>query len=396
VLLLTLTAASLACGVQGQNVQQGTSAGSTPPPQLYPVTFNGKYGFIDESGNLKFTHPDDVYTVGPFSDGLSVVAKRVPNTYGRWGYVDLTGKLVIEAKFNVARNFSEGLAAVIVDGKVGYIDRTGRFVIQPQFGQGGVVSDFAFLEGLAAVVSANGRWGYIDKTGKFVIEPQFHTALPFSKGRALVGVAEPSYTIREKYGFIDKQGRSIVTPQYVLAGNFSEGLAPVLIGEKLGFIDLQGQIVIKPQFDAFGKCQDTGGIGAARFSEGLAAVNVNWKWGFIDRAGQWVIKPTWDCALPFTQGLAVVGRRDRKGRFYYGYIDKTGSTIIPPQFTSAQPFTGKLASVGVGGEDEAALEALEAYKAGKSDDDVEKILEKNQTKYGYIDLTGKFVWKPTN
>jgi len=55
VLLVTLTAASLACGVQGQNVQVRNSASSTPTPHLYSVTLNGKYGFIDESGNLKFT-----------------------------------------------------------------------------------------------------------------------------------------------------------------------------------------------------------------------------------------------------------------------------------------------------------------------------------------------------
>jgi hypothetical protein len=404
VLLLTLTAASLACGVQGQNVQEGNSASSTPTPHLYSVTLNGKYGFIDESGNLKFTHPDDVYTIGPFSDGLSVVAKRVPNTYGRWGYVDPTGKLVIEAKFNVARNFSEGLAAVIVseregaEGKIGYIDRTGRFVIQPQFEQGGVVSDFAFSEGLAGVVSKNGRWGFIDKTGKFVIEPQFHSALPFSEGRALVGVAESPYSLQQKYGFIDKQGRWIVTPQYVLAGKFSEGLAPVLIGDKVGFIDLQGQIVIKPQFTLGGACPDTGSLGASVYSEGLAAVHVDdWKWGFIDRSGKWVIKPAYGCAHPFSEGLAVIGVRNKEGLWRYGYIDKTGVTIIKPEFSYASSFVGKLARVGIGtSEDEALLKAMKDYEAGKPEAQIEKELESHKPKYGYIDRTGKFVWTPTN
>src|SRR5688572_2312889 len=150
---LILTAALVACSVEGENVQQSNSTPNPPSPQLYPVETNGKYGFVDEQGNSKFTLPDDVYTILSFSEGLAAVAKRVPNTNGRWGYVDQTGKIVIENRFHSARTFSEGLAAVEVrenettSGKIGYIDRTGRMVIQPQFGQGGVYSDYAFSEG---------------------------------------------------------------------------------------------------------------------------------------------------------------------------------------------------------------------------------------------------------
>src|SRR5215207_2880122 len=170
VLALTLTAALVACSAQADNVQQSNSTLDTPSPQLYPVEIDGKYGFVDENGNLKFTLPDDVYTIDLFSEGLAVVAKRVPNTRGRWGYVDQTGKLLIEARFNCAKTFSEGLAAVVVSenentaGNVGYIDRTGRMVIQPQFDLGGAVTDFPFSEGLAAVPIVYGKWGYIDKT----------------------------------------------------------------------------------------------------------------------------------------------------------------------------------------------------------------------------------------
>jgi hypothetical protein len=42
-------------------------------------------------------------------------------TDARWGYVDVMGRLVIEALYDNARPFSEGLAAVERDGKWGYI-----------------------------------------------------------------------------------------------------------------------------------------------------------------------------------------------------------------------------------------------------------------------------------
>ncbi len=403
VLVLILAAALVACSVKGDNVEQARSTDNAPSPQLYPVEIDGKYGFIDEQGTLKFTLPDDVYTVAGFSEGLAVVAKKVPNTHGRWGYIDHTGKVVVETKFNLAKSFSEGLAAVIVSdqpssagGKIGYIDRTGRMVIQPKFDHGSV-SDYAFTEGLAAVPLANGKWGYIDKTGKFVIEPRFDLALPFSEGRAVVAIAEPAYAER-KSGVIDTQGRWIVEPQYESVGEFSEGLAPVSLGEKIGFIDPQGQVAIKLQFHAHRWCPDSGGKGSPnRFSEGLAAVQVDGKWGFIDRSGKWVINPAFACTLPFSEGLALIGVREEEGRWLFGYIDKTGATVIKPQFSEARSFAGKLASVNLGmSEDEALLKALEDHQAGKPKDRVEKELEANKSKHAYIDRTGKVVWKRTN
>lgn len=409
--VLILAAAALSCSVKGESVQQEKSVRNQPVPHLYSVTINGKYGFIDEDGNLKFTLPDDVYTIRSFSEGLAVIARRVPDTYGRWGYVDHTGKFAIEAKFNLAKPFSEGLAAVFVGeekgkagSKFGYIDQTGRFIIQPQFERTGTMSDFPFSEGLAAVPSASPqtksvltrKWGYIDKTGKFVIEPRFDQAFPFSEGRAIVGMAKPSYA-EPKYGVIDKQGQWIVEAQYESITQFSEGLAAIVVEDKVGFIDLQGKIVIKPQFRHGAQCPNM--FGGERFSEGLAAVNRDvWEWGFIDRTGKWVIQPVYGCAQPFSEGLALIGVRDQLGsRWRYGFIDKTGATIIKPEFSEARPFVGKLAIVGVGmSEDEAMWKALQDHQAGKSKAEIEKELESNKARHGYIDCTGKFVWNPTN
>src|SRR2546421_11859187 len=53
---------------------------------------------------------------------------------GKWGYIDGTGKVVIEPRFSWAEEFSEGLAAFEnEDGKYGYIDETGKVVIEPKF-----------------------------------------------------------------------------------------------------------------------------------------------------------------------------------------------------------------------------------------------------------------------
>ena len=61
------------------------------------------------------------------------------------------------------------LLPVQVDGKDGFIDKTGKIIINPQF-------DFAYVfrEGLAKVEIGHGaakKVGYIDKTGKYIWKP---------------------------------------------------------------------------------------------------------------------------------------------------------------------------------------------------------------------------------
>jgi hypothetical protein len=65
-----------------------------------------------------------------------------------------------------AKEESSGLFLIVQSGKYGYIDRSGKYLINPQFD---IAEDFH--EGLAQVESGNKR-GYIDKTGKYVWNPQ--------------------------------------------------------------------------------------------------------------------------------------------------------------------------------------------------------------------------------
>ncbi|HWN41535.1 MAG TPA: WG repeat-containing protein, partial [Thermoanaerobaculia bacterium] len=78
----------------------------------------------------------------------------------KWGFIDDTGKFVINPQFDRAGNFSEGLASVLIGDRAGFVDREGKLVINPQYD-----AMSSFSGGLALVVS-EGRWAYIDKTGK--------------------------------------------------------------------------------------------------------------------------------------------------------------------------------------------------------------------------------------
>lgn len=141
--------------------------------------------------------PYQVNECGDFKDGLAPVATGANNgpiRPDRWGFINEKGKFVIAPKFANAQIAGENLIAVQMGkwlnlgkgvqifqpGKWGYINNSGKTLIKPQF-------DAAdpFSEGMAAV-KLNGKWGYIDKSGKIKIEPKFIANLEFKEGLAPV------------------------------------------------------------------------------------------------------------------------------------------------------------------------------------------------------------------
>lgn len=106
------------------------------------------------------------------------------NDFGKNGYVDKEGNMVVNFKYDGAYDFSEDLARVYktVNNRdfYGFIDKYGNEVIPLEY-------EYAtcFKEGLA-VVRLNRRFGYIDKLNNTIIEIQFDDAESFKDGKAKV------------------------------------------------------------------------------------------------------------------------------------------------------------------------------------------------------------------
>ncbi len=115
------------------------------------------------------------------------------NELGIYGFKQW-GEVVIQPKFHHASDFSEGLAAVEMNGKYGYIDASGKCVIPYKF-----ESASSFSEGLAAV-KFNGNYGYIDRNGASVIPYKFRGAEDFKDGFAQV------LTMDGRNRFVDNTG----------------------------------------------------------------------------------------------------------------------------------------------------------------------------------------------
>lgn len=89
---------------------------------------NGKYMMIDTKGR-EITEP--LFDDADFFVNINeYAAVKIDD---KWGFLNLEGKLIIDAKYDDAFSFSCGLAPVLVEGKWGYIDINEKLVIEPQF-----------------------------------------------------------------------------------------------------------------------------------------------------------------------------------------------------------------------------------------------------------------------
>lgn len=328
----------------------------------YPFVRSDKVGFIDSRGREvipeRFGNAGDT---AHFHDGLAPVFEAGQG----FGYIDSSGKFVIGPTmiWGWGRPFHEGIAGVMIVGKndarnrPAWIDRSGNILFS---GMG--VEGTYFSDGLMSMPGPNGKWGFVDKNFQFAIQPQFDFAYEFSEGRGEV-------TLNQQSGFIDTSGRVVVPLKYDMVWPFRDGLARVrndipngtvmtMEGEQpnyryqYGFVDREGNEVIPLQFEE-----------AEYFSEGYAmAVPANLKlFGIIDKLGRFVHVPEFEDGGEFHDGLARACLNSK-----CGYVDISGAWAIPPTFSYAEDFRGGLARV--------------TWKAGE---------------YGYVDKTGKTIWKNT-
>ena len=83
----------------------------------------------------------------------------------RWGYIDLSGRMVIPAQYDEALSFFADLGAVKVGELWGYINRNGQMVIPPRFERASTFYDNP------APVMLDGQWVFIAVNGDVVLRP---------------------------------------------------------------------------------------------------------------------------------------------------------------------------------------------------------------------------------
>ena len=202
----------------------------------------------------------------------------------------------------------------------------------------------------------------------------------FACGQAQVwaeGTALFPVWVDGKYGFINARGEIVIAPQFKSAHEFTDdGLAlvdrdPSDNDDSGGYVDASGRVVFRTKFRS-GDFH----CGRARFYDRRFSLPTS-KLGYLDPDGRIAITPKYDLVEEFEHGVALVGKATflgiycrfvsggAEGHYDYTYVDRSGKELGDPEFNAD----------GLIPED-----TLLPLKKGE--------------KYGYVDLTGRFVVAP--
>ena len=312
---------------------------------LFSVNENGKWGLIDLSGKM---------VVAPRFDDIRGSATDRVTARGPEGWLLIyardnieTAPLACDRDAEVVCDIGEGLYAMVsAEGASKIYDPEGRFAVQCDEYMGFGV----FRDGLLPI-KQGGKWGVVNRDGHVVVKPVYENVANFFEGKAAV-------KLEDKWGYIDRAGNLIIKPTFKVATHFSEGLAVVYIGGLFRYINADGSSAFPRGFPA-----------ASMFVKGLAAVKDprTQLFGYIDRTGNYVIAPQYKSARYFSDGLAAVTYatgRNKQNNEEMGYIDHKGVMVI--RIPDA--------------------ERLLSFRQGLA-------LIRTEQWMGYIDKQGHWVWK---
>lgn len=189
------------------------------------------FGLLDPYGNVKFEASytdiamrDDYFLVND-TKGLALQSK--------------TGKIIFDVTdfYQDVLGLGENYFVVKKEGRWGYVDLKGRLRISNRYD-----SAMRFSEGMAAVM-LKGKWGYIDKSESLKVQPYYDEVAPFNQGMAVVKQIE-------KYGLIDKEGREVLGVKWKFIERLPTGNYILINFEnQCGLANAKGNILLRPAFD---------------------------------------------------------------------------------------------------------------------------------------------------
>ncbi len=225
------------------------------------------------------------HVIRPFSDGIALVRKNPLSENSLqnsdWGFIDTTGTLLGNFRFDRLKDFSDGRA--------------------PAFDQ------------------HLNRWGYINKQGEWAVPPAFFVAEPFSDGRAVVQ-QNP-----EKYGLIDTSGNFLMQPLHKKIVDNHHRIC--LIRQSYSAFHFVSEDLRRLHGGSFTQ--------AHPFRDGVAPVRIDRLWGLINEQGLFVLSPKYQTMSPIENGYAQVGIETR-----FGVSNTKGEVLIPPVYEFIQYMGG--------------------------------------------------------
>jgi hypothetical protein len=199
---------------------------------------NDKYRVYNLKTKEYTTPKIDWVSSVPENDSLTVYA--IGN---KRGFLNVkNGEIIIDVDSNNYSNawvFSEGLAAVVRNGKIGFINAKNEIVIPFKYCYFDKYNayDFGYLfhNDCCVITNEKGKFGLINKKGEWILNPIYDEILPLQKnGYRLV-------VNKEKYGVIDSNNNIVYPAEYDYIDIVSNGFVLAKEG-KMWQIDFSGKV----------------------------------------------------------------------------------------------------------------------------------------------------------
>ena len=337
------------CGHQFRNIALGIDL---------PGEFATRHGMDDR---------DEQWTerLNRFHEGFAAVKGF---SSGDLFFIDLKGDAIAKGYKEISE-FNDGLALVSDGSKYGFIDKTGRTIIDLKYDNAGV-----FHEGLAAVIQ-NGKCGYINKIGTIVIPCNYDSCEAFHNGYAIV-------TINSKVGLINTSGRFVIPAEYDKIQISSNPNAYIIYkGQKCGAASASGSVIFPCEYDYIDIYESNSRVACAGKGQEHFLLNdgrdttlelgINTKYSFfsnkvLKRSEKddvlWYVSRMCLCNL---QGKPITRYYDYnvdhvvnegwnwdtyyRGGGLYGFVNDDGEEFIQCKYQNARNFSDELAAVNKGG-----------------------------------------------
>lgn len=296
-----------------------------------------------------------------FSDGLAAVKSG-----GKWGYIDESGKTAIPLKYDFAGRFKEGVAVVGYYGTettnagmpyestharylLYLVDKNGKetqliHINDPSSVEYSDPEEYAVYENTTPIETASASWacqgGVIEVNGT-----------PYSaSGKHIY----PQGTIGTKWDFFEMTGPCVdgVIPMC--------GYAPSEVGSQCFFMDKNGKVTREfpeivdnesPAGITKAYAPDNGRIvayyGTYQYNDTDDIGFWDGGWGAMDLNGNWVIPPKYKSfrfmlnGKMFCDGIWTVQDSNNK----YGGVDVNGTVVIPLQYDFMSSFSEGMCAV---------------------------------------------------
>ena len=208
---------------------------------LYPIRENGKWGFMDKTGNIIIIPSYDA--VSACINGYIAVSSN-----DNWGIIDYRGEIIVSIRYRL--EWKENCSVIILKDSN---DSVALFYTKT-----GTLSDFKWKNAIIEqgkseypVQSFEGLWGYVNDKGEEFIPCILVNADLFNEGWAGVDI----YNLENRWftcdALINQSGEMLFPPEGYSIINWdgvSEGLIQIQDNKNglIGYMNMQGKIVIQP------------------------------------------------------------------------------------------------------------------------------------------------------